>query len=313
MKTGLSTIPIVSIISGANIIEIHYGVGSFGAKAPTAKKTSEFLFAVKGSAGTFTNIGAVEVDVHSQASGRGSASIAATNATAGHPDGSIVITYDPIGQIANGRIKLTVPDELTGGADAAGVTAAHISVSTGSAKYGGSVDHDLEANDDVTKDDVLVSGVNLSASGTFTFTYEGMMPEAAGDLGFTVAVDGGEGPGEVAEGMPTPMALIDGSGALSVTVGDAAAGSGTVMVTKIRVQLSLVRPVTPSQSPTRRSARSAKVRQSQLPFPPVGQHRSMRQQPTRSWEPSPLRTTQAELMTMLMVWLIWRCCSPSVR
>ena len=94
------------------------------------------------------------------------------------------------------------------------------------------MDHDLEANDDVTKDDVLVSGVNLSASSTFTFTYEGMMPEAAGDLSFTVAVDGGEGPGEVAEGMPTPMALIDGSGALSVTVGDAAAGSGTVMVTQ---------------------------------------------------------------------------------
>ena len=67
----------------------------------------------------------------------------------------------------------------------------------------------------------------------FTFTYEGMMPEAAGDLAFTLAVDGGEGPGEVAEGMPAPMALIDGSGAsdmLKVTVGQAAAGSGRVMV-----------------------------------------------------------------------------------
>ncbi len=223
------TIPIVSIDSGQNV-EIHYGVGSLGAKAPTAKKTSQFLFAVKGTAGTFTSIGAVDVDVMSQASGRGSASIESMNATAGAPDGSITITYDPEGQIANGRIKLTVPDALTGGADGDGVTASHISVSTGSAKYGGSVDLELDANSDVTKNDVLVSGVNLSADDEFTFTYEGMMPEAAGDLAFTVAVDGGEGPGEVAEGSPAPMALIDGSGALTVTVGQAAAGSGTVMI-----------------------------------------------------------------------------------
>ena len=223
------TIPIGSINSGQNV-EIHYGVGSLGAKAPTAKKTSEFLFAVKGTAGTFTSIGAVEVDVMSQASGRGSASVEAMNATAGATDGSITITYDPIGQIANGRIKLTVPDALTGGADGDGVTASHISVSTGTAKYGGSVDLELDANSDVTKNDVLVSGVNLGADDEFTFTYEGMMPEAAGDLAFTVAVDGGEGPGEVAEGSPAPMALIDGSGALTVTIGQAAAGSGTVMI-----------------------------------------------------------------------------------
>ena len=223
------TIPIGSITSGQNV-EIHYGVGSLGAKAPTAKKTSQFLFAVKGTARTFTSIGAVDVDVMSQASGRGSASVESMNATAGAPDGSITITYDPIGQIANGRIKLTVPDALTGGADGDGVTASHISVSTGSAKYGGSVDLELDANADVTKNDVLVSGVNLGADDEFTFTYEGMMPEAAGDLAFIVAVDGGEGPGEVAEGSPDPMALIDGSGALTVTIGQAAAGSGTVMI-----------------------------------------------------------------------------------
>ena len=57
------TIPIVDITS-PNYIEIHYGSGSFGAAAPTAKKTSDFRFAVKGTAGTFENIGVVEVDVH---------------------------------------------------------------------------------------------------------------------------------------------------------------------------------------------------------------------------------------------------------
>lgn len=224
------TIPIVDITS-ADSIEIHYGAGSFGAEAPTAKKTSDFRFAVKGTSGSFQSIGVVEVDVRSQASGRGSASVEAENATAGAPDGSITITYTSEGQIANGRIKLTVDEALTGGADGDGVTASHISVS-GNAKYGGSVDLSLDANADVTKDDVLVSGVSLGADDMFTFTYEGMMPEVAGDLAFTVAVDGGEGPGEVLEGAPVPEALIDGSGALTVTVGQAAAGSGMVSVSQ---------------------------------------------------------------------------------
>ena len=53
---------------------------------------------------------------------------------------------------------------------------------------------------DVTKDDILVSGVNLREAGTLTFTYEGAMPETTQDLSFTVALDGGEGPGEVDRG-----------------------------------------------------------------------------------------------------------------
>ena len=44
------TIPIVDITS-ADSIEIHYGAGSIGATAPTAKKTSEFRFAVRGTSG----------------------------------------------------------------------------------------------------------------------------------------------------------------------------------------------------------------------------------------------------------------------
>ena len=175
--------------------------GSFGAEAPKVKKTSDFRFAVKGTSGSFQSIGTVKVDVMSQASGRGMASIESDERLPPvHPDGSITITYDPEGQITNGRIKLTVPDALTGGADAAGVTRDHIRASTGTAKYGGSFTAEqlaLDANSDVTKNDVLVSGVNLGANAMFTFTYEGMMPEAAGDLAFTVAVDGGEGPGEV--------------------------------------------------------------------------------------------------------------------
>ena len=145
--------------------------------------------------------------------------------------GSITITYTSIGQIVNGRVKLTVPEALTGGADGDGVTASHISVS-GNAKYGGALTADqlaLDANSDVTKDDILVSNVNLRADGTLTFTYEGMMPETTQDLSFTVALDGGEGPGEVDEdeGMVTPAQVGD---ALTVTVLEAAAGSGMVSI-----------------------------------------------------------------------------------
>ena len=162
------TIPNINIDSSSNI-EIHYGVGSLGAEAPEVKKTSKFEFEVKGTSGTFSKIGDVMVEVRSQASGRGSASVdtgmmaADETPTAYAGDtGTITITYDPIGQIVNGRVKLTVPEALTGGADGDGVTASHISVSSGSAKYGGSVDLDLEANKDVTKNDVLVSGVDLN-------------------------------------------------------------------------------------------------------------------------------------------------------
>ena len=54
------------------------------------------------------------------------------------------------------------------------------------------------------------------------------MPATKGDISFNVAVDGGEGPGEVAKGMPKPME-IDGS-PLTVTVMDAKPGSGEVSI-----------------------------------------------------------------------------------
>ena len=134
-----------------------------------------------------------------------------------------------IGQIVNGRVKLNVPEALTGGADGDGVIASDISVS-GDAKYGGDLTADqlaLDANSDVTKDDILVSNVNLRADGTLTFTYEGAMPETTQDLTFTVAVDGGDGPGEVDEGMPVPAQVGD---ALIVEVLEAEAGSGMVSI-----------------------------------------------------------------------------------
>ena len=254
------TIPIVSIDSGQNI-EIHYGVGSLGAKAPNTRQVgnaaSEFLFAVKGTAGTFTSIGAVDVEVHSQASGRGSVSadtgMMAVDGTptvyAGHDMGSITITYDPIGQIANGRIKLTVPEALVG---EDGVMRGHITPSSGSARYGGEENLDLDANADIgDKFSLIVSGVNLDHDDEFTFTYtatmEMTMPKAKGDLSFTVAVDGGEGPGEVAEGMPAPMQVGD---PVTVSVIDAKAGSGAVDIAAMGSEANMGRVVASSDGNT---------------------------------------------------------------
>ena len=238
------TIPIVDITS-ADSIEIHYGSGSFGATAPKTRQVgdaaSDFLFAVKGTAGTFSNIGAAPVNVYSQASGEGSASAMAENATAGHPEGSIKITYDPEGQIVNGRVKLTVDAALTGGADGDGVmSTSGITPSSGSAMYGGdpSMTDDSRTMYGITKNDILVSGVSLGADDEFTFTYSGMMPVAKGDLSFTVAVDGGEGPGEtVPPAMPAPMQVGD---PVTVTVMDAAAGSGGVVISQMNAAGDIV-------------------------------------------------------------------------
>ena len=311
-------IPIVQIDSSQSI-EIRYGSGSPGAQAPSTRQmgddASEFTFAVKGTSGRFENIGVVLVEVRSQASGEGSASVDSgavdelDNATVhAGADGSITITYTSIGQIVNGRVKLTVPEALTGGADGDGVTASDISVS-GDAKYGGVEDLDLDANADITKDDVLVSGVNLRTDGTLTFTYTGMMPEATQAISeFAVAVDGGEGPGEVDPDevdawyanpcsrsvMRSPV-TVDGHRCRSrFWYGFGNGDDGDVVASQYAVGNEI------TVTYTAIGEIDAEVRQSQLPFPTVGHHLStIRCSTRRSWEPSPL-CTYSSLMTTLL-------------
>ena len=153
------------------------------------------------------------------------------NATVNAGDtGSITITYTSIGQIVNGRVKLTVPEALTGGADGDGVTASHISVS-GDAKYGGALTAaqlDLDANADVTKDDILVSGVNLREAGTLTFTYDReRCPRQPRISHLPSHLMAARVPVRLTEGMVTPAQVGD---ALTVTVLEAAAGSGMVSI-----------------------------------------------------------------------------------
>ena len=74
--------------------------------------------------------------------------------------------------------------------------------------------------------DVLVDGVNLDAGETVTFVYSAAMVQATtGDASFGVAVAGGDGPGEDPAGV-----TADPSDALTVSVGDASAGSGSGML-----------------------------------------------------------------------------------
>ena len=218
--TDSVTIPIFSIDKDDKI-EIHYGVENGGAEAPKIViEKSTFTIEVQGSA-----TGDPEpiddqpfVRVRSQASGRGSASIDKETVSAGDTD-TIKITYTSIGQIVNGRVKLTVPDTWAGGE---GAKDAHFDVSSGSVTYGGDMtETEVEANEDIgSKHEVLVEGVNLSAEQTLTFTYNAMVPLTTGDVTFTVALDGGAGPDMDIK------KVMD----LTVAVGGAEAGSGMVAV-----------------------------------------------------------------------------------
>ena len=167
------TIPSITIDSSSSI-EIHYGVGSLGAEAPDVMKTSKFEFEVKGTSGAFKSIGTADVKVRSQASGRGSVSVAtgmkADDGTAtayAGDEGVITITYAPIGEIDGGSVKLTVPEALVGKGGV--MKTSGITASKGSAMYGGDEsDANLKLYG-ITKNDVLVSGVDLNHNDTFTF------------------------------------------------------------------------------------------------------------------------------------------------
>ena len=74
--------------------------------------------------------------------------------------------------------------------------------------------------------EVLVDSVRLDAGDTVTFVFSAAMVQAAmGDAAFGVMVDGGAGPGMGAAAVAVPE-----GGTLTVSVGEAAAGSGTAGV-----------------------------------------------------------------------------------
>ena len=159
--------------------------------------------------------------VYPQASGGGSAMIrnrADLNLRAGSMIEDLQIVYTANGEIDNGAVRLTLP------ADWSMATSETVEVSRSGAVFGGDLDADGLDEEGITAMQVLVKGVNLSAEGTITFTYSGMVqPAEQDDVQFVVASDGGAGPGEGV------VDIADLSG-LTVDVGGAGAGSGSAEV-----------------------------------------------------------------------------------
>ena len=184
------------------IIEIDYGRGGSGAGAvaPNTAGPSSFSMRVSGgevSEGVpepFIRIKSqLTVDVYSQRSGAGTAEVAVGDnegdLRAGDEAREVEIIYTAIGQIRNGQVKLTVPanwSPTTTADDGDNVQIAPLSAHDGTPTF---------PADDAKV--VIAEGVNLSAGGKLTFIYTTNVQSAAqDDVAFTVAVNGGEGPGE---------------------------------------------------------------------------------------------------------------------
>ena len=181
-------------------IEIDYGrsAGAGGAVAPDTAGPSSFSMRVSGgeiSAGVsapFIRIKSqLTVDVYSQRSGAGTAEVTVGDNEgdlhAGDEDREVEITYTSIGQIRDGQVKLTVPWSPTTTEDEGD----NVQIAPSSAHDG---DPTFPADDAKV---IIAEGVNLSPAGTLTFIYTTDVQSAAqDDVEFTVAVNGGEGPGE---------------------------------------------------------------------------------------------------------------------
>ena len=238
-NTDSVSVKIIALATGGEI-KIHYGSYAFaantagGAKAPEQAIVSRFTIKIKGSEdgspeaidGTADNPPKpLTVMVYPQASGGGSAMIRNRddlNLRSGDASTSLQIVYTADGEIDNGQVRLTIPDDWSM------ATSETVEVSRTGAVWGGDEDADSRDEEGITDMQVLVKGVNLSAEGTITFTYTGMVqPAEEDDVQFVIASDGGAGPVD-ADGNAL-MDLADLSG-LTVDVGGAEAGSGSAEV-----------------------------------------------------------------------------------
>ena len=151
---------------------------------------------------------------------------------AGNTGREVTVTFEAIGQIGDGQLKLTIP------ADWSPPTSTNVDVKTkgtgasvGAMMFGGDAEDEADLPEGVTAMDVIVDDVVLKGPRTpggaghmVMFVYTGDVQPAAGSAAFKVAIDGGDGP-DTADG-PAPAE----TGAPAITVGEAAAGSGMVSV-----------------------------------------------------------------------------------
>ena len=235
-EDGSVTADIIDLPTGGTIT-IHYGSYAFasdtsgGATVPERAMESLFTINIKGSNDDDADLEPIQgtakgepltVMVHPQASGGGTGMISnrgSLNLSAGAESTSITIEYEAEGEMVDGAVRLTIP---AGWSMATSETVA-VSRTTG-VVLGGDLAADDLTEAGITNMQALVTGVSIDAGQTITFTYTGMVQAAkADDVGFMLASDGGAGPGEGV------MDIADQSG-LTVDVGQAAAGSGSVTV-----------------------------------------------------------------------------------
>ena len=246
--TDLSLEVPITLMNADDTIEIHYGetAGSGGgAVAPGASGAYRFTIETKGGDADTNVLKAIrgtvdgdrlEIKVYSQASGGGSAAVTAGDdgLTAGG-SAEVTVVYTAAGDIGNGMLKLTTPANWSHPLMSNVAITSTGSVGSASASdFGGYYVGDPDdATDDKTVPtggpgamDVLVDSVRLDAGDTVTFVFSAAMVQAAmGDAAFGVMVDGGAGPGMGAAAVAVPE-----GGTLTVSVGEAAAGSGTAAV-----------------------------------------------------------------------------------
>ena len=188
----------INELDADDVIEIDYGRGGDGAVAPDTVGPSSFGMRVSGGEDEpFIRIKSqLTIDVYSQRSGEGTAEVSVSDNEgelhAGDEDREVEITYTSIGQIRDGQVKLTVPENWSP------VTTEdegdNVQIAPSGAHDG---DPDFPAG---TTREIVAEGVNLRAGGTLTFIYTTtVQPTAGDDIVFMVEVNGGEGPGEETE------------------------------------------------------------------------------------------------------------------
>ena len=139
------------------------------------------------------------MDIRPQATGKGTASVAASGAVyAGSAGNSVTITYTAVGQVVDGDLKITVPDGWSP------ATKDHFGTISG-AEYGGEMtdaeraadDPDDFADDAVGMRQLIVRGIDLRTGGTYSVTYEDVTVQetAVEGVAFTIEFRGNAGPG----------------------------------------------------------------------------------------------------------------------
>ena len=152
-------------------------------------------------------------------------------------EAEITVVYTAAGDISGGMLKLTIPDNWSHPLmENVKITTTGSIAPDSAMDFGGyyvGAPDDTEDDMDVPEGgpdamEVLVDSVRLDADETVTFVYSGtVQPTMDDDATFGVDLDGGAGPGT---GLVDVAAPEDSTLTLTVSVGEAAAGSGTAGV-----------------------------------------------------------------------------------